>query len=80
MGLMTNAPDIRIDGLSFEGFDAGFADRATTALEQALAEGAQGLSLTATHDIASLDLNDLDFASPDALGRGLAAAILRALA
>ncbi|SMY06267.1 hypothetical protein [Flavimaricola marinus] len=76
---MDAGPDIRIDGLSFEGFEASFADRATAVFEQALADGAAGLTLTGHREIDRIDLDSVDFSSPDTCGRSLAAALLRAL-
>jgi hypothetical protein len=76
---MEGGPDIRIDGLSFDGFEAGFADRAAMVFERALAEGATGLALDGDQRFPSLDLTGVDFSTPDALGRSLATALLRAL-
>ncbi len=72
---MSMGLDISIDGLTFEGFEQGFAMRAGSALEAALLEGA--VVLSGSREIGALSLERLDFSTPEALGRSLARAILQ---
>ena len=75
---MSMGPDICIDGLSFEGFEQGFAMRAGSALEAALLEST--VVLSGSREIGALRLERLDFSSPEALGQSLARAILQEVA
>lgn len=75
-----------LEGIRFDGFDEGFAERASSALKDGLTTGLndpsiqQALVERADINIEHLSLDGLDFSTPDRLGQSLARAILHRVA
>lgn len=84
---MMHAPDmptldLAIEGLTFDGFDQGFADRAAQAFETGLREGLAGpdladrLSDLRSRALGAVFLDLPNAATPEDFGTALARAIL----